>query len=319
MNTPIWLLFIANLPGRNQTLRMRVWRSLKASGAGALRDGVYVLPASDAARALFERQRQDIQEGGGTAYVLGVARGMASAGDDAILALFDRSTDYGEAISQLSAFRRKLKKLDEATARRSLEGLRRSIGQIVSSDFFPGASRRQAEGALVDAEAAIMARFSPGEPHAMHRTIRRRNASEYRGRTWATREHLWIDRVCCAWLIRRFIDPKAKFLWLKKVKDRPSKALGFDFDDAEFSHVDNKVTFEVLITSFGLEQDPGLTRLAALVHFLDVGGVPVPEAAGLAAIVTGARTQQPDDTALLQIVTPLLDSLYAAYSVPERV
>jgi hypothetical protein len=313
-----WLLFVANLPGRNQTLRMRVWRSLKASGAGALRDGVYVLPASDAARAVFERQSEGIQEGGGTAYILEVAQGMASAENNAILALFDRAADYGEVIARLAVFRRKLMKLDEATARRSLEALRRGIGQIVRGDFFPGASRRQAEGALIDAEAAMMARFSPGEPHAMHRTIRRRNRSDYRGRTWATREHLWIDRVCCAWLIRRFIDPKAKFLWLKKIKDRPSKALGFDFDGAEFSHIDEKVTFEVLVTSFGLEQDSGLTRLAALVHFLDVGGVPVPEAAGLAAIVTGARAQQPNDDALLQVVTPLLDSLYAAYSVPEQ-
>src|SRR5882757_2211252 len=61
-----WFLFIANLPGRNQTLRMRVWRSLKASGAGTLRDGVYVLPVSDAAREVFERQKQEIQGGGGT-------------------------------------------------------------------------------------------------------------------------------------------------------------------------------------------------------------------------------------------------------------
>jgi hypothetical protein len=316
MTAPIWLLFVANLPGRNQTLRMRVWRSLRASGAGALRDGVYVLPVSDAARAVFERQSQEIQEGGGTAYILELAQGKAGAEDNTIRALFDRSTDYGELITQLAAFRRKLMKLDEATARRGLEGLRRRMGQIVGSDFFPGASRPQAEGALVDAEAAMMARFSPGEPHSMHRAIRRRNRSDYRGRTWATREHLWIDRVCCAWLWR-FIDPKARFLWLKRVKDRPGRALGFDFDGAEFSHVDNKVTFEVLITSFGLEQDSGLTRLAALVHFLDVGGVPVPEAAGLAAIVTGARIQQPDDDALLQIVTPLLDSLYASYSVPE--
>src|SRR5882757_620895 len=99
MNDHGWLLFVANLPGRNQTLRMRVWRSLKASGAGALRDGVYALPVSDAARAEFERHSQEIQEGGGTAYILEVAQDMASAGDHTILALFDRSTDYGELIT----------------------------------------------------------------------------------------------------------------------------------------------------------------------------------------------------------------------------
>jgi hypothetical protein len=73
-----------------------------------------------------------------------------------------------------------------------------------------------------------------------------------------------------------------------------------------------------LIASFGLENDPGLARLAALVHYLDVGGVPVPEAAGLAAIVTGARALQPNDTTLLDAVAPVLDSLYATYSLPEQ-
>jgi hypothetical protein len=125
--------------------------------------------------------------------------------------------------------------------------------------------------------------------------------------------------VCSAWLIRRFIDPKATFLWLKRIKDCPKKAIGFDFDGAAFSHIDAKVTFEVLIASFGLEHDPGLARLGEVVHFLDVGGVPIPEAAGLAAIVTGARTVQQGDTALLGAVTPALDGLYAHYSLPEQV
>jgi hypothetical protein len=128
---------------------------------------------------------------------------------------------------------------------------------------------------------------------------------------------MWIDRVCSAWLIRRFIDPKAKFVWLKRVEDKPKRAIGFDFDGAEFSHVDSKVTFEVLLTSFGLESDIGLARIGLLVHFLDVGGIPVPEAQGLAAIVSGARSLQPNDDALLQSVTPALDSLYQTYRTEQ--
>jgi hypothetical protein len=108
------------------------------------------------------------------------------------------------------------------------------------------------------------------------------------------------------------------FLWLKRVKDRPKRALGFDFDGAEFSHVGAKVTFEVLLTSFGLDQDTGLARLGALVHHLDVGGIPIAEGAGFAAVMTGARLLQKDDDALLKAMTPVLDSLYAAYSAsPE--
>jgi hypothetical protein len=174
------------------------------------------------------------------------------------------------------------------------------------------------EGALGDAEAAINARFAPDEPHAAHRKIRPRDRKDYRGRTWATREHLWIDRVASAWLIRRFIDPKAKFLWLKRVKDCPKNAVGFDFDGAEFTHVDSKVTFEVLLRSFNLEQDTGLARLGALVHHLDVGGIPIAEGPGFATIVAGTRSLQPDDDALLKAMTPVLDSLYAGYADPNR-
>src|SRR5262249_43689548 len=130
-------------------------------------------------------------------------------------------------------------------------------------------------------------------------------------------EHLWIDRVASAWLIKRFIDPRAEFVWLKRVKDCPRRALGFDFNGAEFTHVDSKVTFEVLLASFGLEQDAGLARLGALIHHLDVGGIPVAEGPGLATIMAGARKLQPDDDALLKAMSPVFDSLYAGYCSPE--
>src|SRR5260221_6401612 len=96
--TSKWFLSIANLPGRNQSLRMRVWRSLKASGAGTLRDGVYVLPMSDTAREVFERQQQEIQGGGGTAYILELAGEAGSTQGNALRALFDRTPEY-EAIA----------------------------------------------------------------------------------------------------------------------------------------------------------------------------------------------------------------------------
>jgi hypothetical protein len=313
-----WLLLITNLPGRNQTLRMRLWRALKLSGSASLRDGAYLLPASESARRVFEAQAVEIQAAGGSTHILSF-EAESPLQHLAFQALFDRAVDYQEIMARLTAWRRKLAKLDEPAARRGLEALRRDMAQVVGSDFFPGASRQQVESAWADSEAALTARFSPNEPQAVHRRIPRRNPRDYRGRTWATRERLWIDRACSAWLIRRFIDPRATFLWLQHARDCPKSALGFDFDGAVFSHVDARVTFEVLIASFGLEHDPGLGRLAGLVHYLDVGGVPIPEAAGLAAIVTGARTLQQDDTALLGTLTPVLDSLYANYSLPEQV
>ena len=308
-----WLLLITNLPGRNPTLRMRLWRALKAVGAGPLRDGVYVLPISEAARRAFAEQATEIKGAGGIAHIVSFEADSPQQ-QAAFRGLFDRTAEYQEVNGNLEALKRAFPKLREAEARQRLASIRRDIAAIVARDFFPTASREQIEGALADAEKALNARFSPDEPHSAAHPIRRCNPEQYQGRTWATREHLWIDRVASAWLIRRFIDPKARFLWLKRVKDCPKRALGFDFDGAEFTHVGTKVTFEVLVASFTLDQDEGLTRLGALVHHLDVGGIPTAEGPGFAAIMAGARALQPDDDALLQAMTPVLDSLYKTYS-----
>jgi len=311
-----WLVLITNLPGQNQTLRMRVWRALKAAGAGLLRDGVYVLPQTAASRKLFEEQAREIQTVAGGAHILPFESDSTEQ-QVAFVELFDRSADYQELNIRLDAFKKSPAKLTELDARRALAAIARDLAATVATDFFPGKSQGQVQSALADTEAALNARFSPNEPRPAHRKIPCRDPKDYGGRTWATRQHVWIDRVCSAWLIRRFIDPKAKFVWLKRIQDKPKRALGFDFDGAEFSHVDSKVTFEVLVTSFGLEADVGLARMGLLVRFLDVGGIPVAEAPGLAAIVSGARSLQPDDDALLLSVTPALDSLYHTYSTEQ--
>jgi hypothetical protein len=307
-----WLLLVTNLPGHNPTLRMRIWRAMKSAGASLLRDGAYLLPSSDHSRKALEGQAAEIRAAGGAVHLLSFEP-ESRAQHAEFVSLFDRTTDYAEAIQKLSALIAALTKLDEPEARQRLAAVAREVTTIVARDFFPAESRKQMHGALGDTEAAINARFAPDEPHPAHRKIQRRDRKDYRGRTWATREHLWIDRVASAWLIRRFIDPKAKFLWLKRIKDCPKKAVGFDFDGAEFTHVESKVTFEVLLASFGLEDDVGLARLAGLVHHLDVGGIPIAEGAGFATIMAGARTLQADDDSLLNAMVPVLDSLYAGY------
>ena len=314
---PAWLLLVTNLPGHNPTLRMRIWRALKAAGAGLLRDGAYLLPNREHARRVLEAQASEIKTAGGLVQVLSFDA-ESDRQNAELVALFDRIEEYAEAIQQLDALKRSLAKLAEPQARQRLAGVAREVAAITERDFFPGEPRKQMEAALGDAELAINACFAPDEPRPAHRKIRQRNRKDYRGRTWATREHLWIDRVASAWLIRSFIDPHAKFLWLKRVKDCPKRAVGFDFDGAEFTHVESKVTFEVLVASFGLEQDAGLARLAALVHHLDVGGIPTAEGPGFATIMAGARSLQPDDDALLKAVTPVLDSLYAGYATVAK-
>jgi hypothetical protein len=310
-------MLITNLPGRNPTLRMRIWRALKAAGAGLLRDGVYVLPNTAASRRVLEEQGSEIKEARGLVHIVAFDADSPEQ-SAALVALFDRTAEYQGAIRRLELFKRELPRVKEAEARQRLATIGREVATLVARDFFSGEPRGQMEGALADAEVALNARFAPDEPHAAHREIPRRERKDYRGRTWATREHLWIDRVCSAWLIRRFIDPEARFLWLKRIKDCPKRAVGFDFDGAEFTHVGAKVTYEVLLASFGLDHDTGLARLGALVHHLDVGGIPIAEGAGFAAVMSGARLLQQDDSALLKAMTPVLDSLYAAYSAESE-
>lgn len=312
-----WLLLITNLPGHNPKLRMRLWRALKTAGAALLRDGVYLLPSSAASRRIFEEQLAEVRAGGGAAHVLPVGADIPGQ-EERFRALFDRTDEYTEAAKRLNGFRREILELSEPQARQRLAALHRDVAALLARDFFPGKPHAQMEDALHDARTALDARFAPDEPHAARRKIARRRVEEYRGRTWATRERLWIDRVASAWLVRRFIDRQAKFLWLGDIQSLPRKAIGFDFDGAEFTHVGTRVTFEVLLASFGLEQDIGLARLGALVHYLDVGGIPVAEAAGFASIMAGARALQSDDDALLSVMTPALDALYAAYSNPDR-
>jgi hypothetical protein len=138
---------------------------------------------------------------------------------------------------------------------------------------------------------------------------------KFQGKRWATRARPWVDRLACAWLIRRFIDPEAQFVWLADpagVTPAPRGALGFDYDGARFTHVGSRVSFEVLAASFGLDADPRLQRIARAVHFLDIGGIPVPEAAGLEAVLSGLREVHADDDQLCLAAATVFDALYAA-------
>jgi hypothetical protein len=312
-NQATWVMLVASLTGRSPNPRMRLWRALKSTGAAAIRDGVYVLPSNEANWAFLRVQATEVTGAGGSAHVIPFT--AADDGQEAELRqAFDRTALYGESLQRLARLTTNLPGLSEVEARRQLVALRRELAGIAAVDFFPGPARDQAEGVLRDAEQAINAQFSPDEPHAAKGAITRRNVADYRGRRWATRRHLWVDRVASAWLIHRFIDPDAQFLWLTHPADCPADALGFDFDGAAFTHAGPRVSFEVLAASFGLDDDPGLVRMSRLVHYLDVGGVPVADAAGFASVMTGARARRgDDDDGLLADIGTVLDCLYAAY------
>jgi hypothetical protein len=308
-----WLTLVINLPGGNKTLRMRIWRALKASGAGMLRDGVYILPLSQPAQLAFQEQAREVTAGRGSAHILQFP--SSSREQQARLqALFDRSADYQVFAQRLARLTRDTSRLGPAAARRQLTTIERGLANVIATDFFAGPARTRVESLLADIREQISRRCSQDEPLAAHLVVKRVNGAHFRGKVWATRQHLWIDRVCSAWLIRRFIDRKAKFLWLKKIGDCPSNAVGFDFNGAQFTHAGSRVTFEVLLASFGLDRDAALVRLGSLVHYLDVGGIAPPEAAGLSAVIAGARDLLRSDDKLVASVSPVLDSLYKAFS-----
>lgn len=310
---PRWVSLVISLPGKRGTARMRVWRALKGAGAAVLRDGVYLLPDSAAARAVFDEQAQAIRAAGGVAHLLPLDQATREQ-EAAFRALFDRAAEYTGLIDRLRRLRASLPRRGSAGVLRALRALKREHALLQATDYFPGAAARQAEELIAELEASISALSSEGEPSMRAGTVKRLDPRDYRGRTWATRARPWVDRMASGWLITRFIDPKAKFLWLKNAKRCPKRALGFDFDGATFTHVGSRVTFEVLAASFGLEGDAALMRIGAIVHSLDVGGAPVAEASGLAAVLAGARARLSSDDALLAEAGRIFDHLYTTFA-----
>ena len=307
-----YLALFVSLPTKASTGRMRVWRSVKALGCATLRDGVYLLPDSaDSAAVLDEVAGQAVEAGGsGEIYRLS---GCDEAREDALRALFDRGEEYANIAGEIKDLGRIQASLDGAVAARKLQALVRRFEQLTHIDFFTGEAQRQTLSLLDDLRDTLIRRMAPDEPTARQADIPRRARADYQGRIWATRARPWVDRLATAWLIRRFIDPKARIVWLASPRDCQADWLGFDFDGATFSHVGARVTIETLLASFGLEADPALLRLGELVHCLDAGGLPVPEAPGIEALLAGLRASEPDDDVLLGRACEIFDWLLQNY------
>ncbi|MCE4072352.1 MULTISPECIES: chromate resistance protein ChrB domain-containing protein [Pseudomonas] len=307
-----WLLLVLGLPTANATERMRAWRTLKGCGAAVLRDGVYLLPDQEAGRAALETIERDVLAINGTALLFSVQEP-----GERFAALFDRAEEYSKLREEISACHAELSPDNALQTARQVRKLRKSFGQIVAIDFFPGDAREQVDLALKDLETAISRALSPDEPSAREIPIERLACADFQGRRWATRRRPWVDRLASAWLIRRFIDSDAQILWLESPGDCPNDALGFDFDGATFTHNGQRVTFETLQESFQL-QAPGLGRLAGLVHYLDVGGAQPAEASGIERVLAGLRESITNDDQLLQAAAGVFDGLLIAFASEEK-
>lgn len=312
MPTETFAALVLSLPSRDKTVRMRIWRALRALGCGVLRDGVYLLPGEAPQAASFAALEAEVKAAAGFAMTVEL-RPKSTAQMDSVCKLFDRTSEYASLIARIGAAHKSIARLGQPRTDTLVRRLRGALEEIVEGDFYPGEAGTQAREALSALESAVQGHFSPGEPQRGKARIRRVDELKYQGRLWATRKNPWIDRLASAWLIKRFIDPKARFRWIGKAKDRPKGAVGFDFDGAEFTHVGNRVTFEVLLASFGLDGDPALSKLAAAIHFLDVGGIPVADASGLELVLKGARDTARGDDALVLAAATVFDHVYMAY------
>lgn len=312
-----WIILTATLPTQPSGLRVKVWRALKATGAASLREGVYVLPEqAPSAQALWALERT-ITEAGADAHLL-VVSARDAAQEQAFRALFDRSEHYAELLQSIKQTRATMGLASEAEWRKQLRALVQQLQDIQASDFFPGKAAARAVDALAALRREVELKLSPDEPAASGGSITPRSAADYQGRSWATRKRPWIDRLASAWLVQRFIDQQPRFLWLADTGKCPKSALGYDFDGATFTHLGDKVTFEVLAESFGLLGDPALRRLGQLVRSIDIGGSVVEEAPGLELVVRGLQSRHAKDDALLAAASEVFDAVYAAMQVPDE-
>ncbi|MBF0612904.1 MAG: chromate resistance protein [Magnetococcales bacterium] len=310
-----FLALILSLPSQNTRERMRAWRTLRTWGCAVLRDGVYLLPAGDAHQQRLTTLAAEVRQAGGQADVLWVTPQNIEQ-EESFRTQFDRSQDYDALLTEIAKIDPAFPDLNHL--KKNIRSVRRRLAEIIGIDFFPTSAHLELENRLTTLEREVQLRLSPGEPTNRQGGIQVVKREEFSCRIWATRRGLGVDRFSSAWLIQRFIDPAARFFWFGTPKESPKEAVGFDFDGGRFSHVGARVTFETLLASFELEGDPALSRIARMVHSLDVGGdVSCEEAAGFSALFKGMKLRIQEDDALLEAGKTVLDDYYRYFSEEE--
>jgi hypothetical protein len=306
-----WLLLIHQIPPSPSYLRVKVGRRLQGLGSVPVKNSVYVLPRSDQALEDFQWVRKEIVAGGGDASVC-EARFVEGLSDEAIEALFvaARRTDYDQLAAEAREVQAGLaargKRAAEARAQADgvLVRLRRKLEGVQRIDFFSTPGRDAAERLIDSIEAGL-------RPPAASETEAEAHGS-MRGRTWVTRAGVQIDRIASAWLIRKFIDPDARFRFTRGDEAIAAGELRFDMFEAEFTHEGDRCTFEVLLRRFGLTE-PALRHIGEIVHDIDLkdGKFAREEAAGIGQLIAGVAMRHADDEARLRDGAAILDSLYA--------
>jgi hypothetical protein len=321
-----WLLLVHQLPAKPSNLRVQTWRRLQQLGAIPVKQAVYALPDTPEAREDFEWLKAEITGAGGEATVF-AADNVDAWSDEALVQEFKRAreTSYKEFGRDLERARARLRSAGKRPRRmrapqtrasqRVVDSFRQRLDAIAQIDFFDAPGRDRAATMLSDLEE----QFAEATPSTEAARTARKKARDYTGRTWATRPRPGVDRMASAWLITRFIDPKARFVFAASPDRVPRGTLPFDMFGVEFSHHGDRCTFETLGAMFGIE-DAAVERIATIVHDLDLkdGRYGAPEAGTLGPLIDGLQLSIADDVALLTQGMGLFESLYRSFSRANR-
>lgn len=309
----IWLALLHQLPAKPPYLRVRIWRRLQAIGAVPLKNAVHVLPPSPEAEAALRALLREIEESGGEATLI-EARLIAGQSDQDMRRLFDaaRDADYGE-IAQAA---RRLIDTGPASGA-EIARLRKRLDDVGRIDFFGAHGRQQAEAALADLD-----RLRYSHPDVSRHTPAPAPApADLKGRTWVTRSGVHVDRIACAWLIRGFIDADARFRFVDTRSHDPAPGeLRFDMADAEFTHEEDRCSFETLVLRAGLTEDAALVAIGEIIHDLDIANDRFgrPETAGVGAMLSGVCAATDDDMERIARAGAALDQFHAHFSQKKR-
>ena len=313
-NEERWLLLIHQIPPKPDYFRVKIWRRLQRLGAVAIKNSVYVLPKNEQTQEDFQWVLREIVESGGDASLC-EARFVDGLSDDEVMQLFRsaREDDYQEISRDLERIATSLSKKTEINSENrkqlalELERIHKRMAEVTSIDFFNASGKESAERVIF----ALDARLQEGSP-AGKAAKAKQQLQDFQGRTWVTRKGIHVDRMASAWLIRRFIDPSARFKFVPAKGYQPEPGeIRFDMYEAEFTHEGDRCTFEVLLERVGLS-DPGLGPIAQIVHDIDLKDAKFAreETPGIDRLIAGIAMANKDDEARLVRGTAVFDDLY---------
>jgi hypothetical protein len=299
-----WLVLIHQLPPEPLYLRAKVRNRLARVGALALKNSVYVLPARPSCLEDFQWIAQEAVAGGGEAFVC-EAKFVLGVDDAKLTGEFRRAAAaaYEGLASDLARLRVPLAADERSRFTRRLEEAR-------AVDFFDAPERKEVEDMLAKLE----------RPAAGAARAGRRAETVAPGRTWVTRRDPKVDRLASAWLIRRFVDPRARFRFVDPQGEPLERGeLGFDMVGATYTHEGDRCTFETLVARFGI-RDPGVRAIGEIVHDLDLKDDRYgrPATGGVAQLVAGLTVSCPDDGERVKRAIALFDDLHASFAGAAR-